>query len=93
MTREEYIRIQNEVYGHTNWIDPSVDMPPECARVLVALRKANWHTVRVIRCTRKEIADPQSPLCFKAKQDNEVVIGWLPLPITPFNEKSHVDEE
>lgn len=93
MTTEKYTKIQQNVYGQSKWIDPSEDMPPEGTRVLVALRKANWHSVRVIRCTRKEITDPQSPLCFKAKQDNEEVIGWLPLPTTQFNENFHVDEE
>lgn len=93
MTTEKYTKIQQNVYGQSKWIDPSEDMPPEGVRVLVALKKANWHTVRVIRCVRKEITDPHSPLCFKAKQDNEVVLGWLPLPITPFNDNSHIDEE
>lgn len=93
MTKDELDNLRDLTYGVTSWIDPSVKMPPESTRVLVAVSKAHHYSVRIMRCSHKETTDMTSPLCFKSITDDERVLGWLPLPILPLNENYRYDEE
>lgn len=92
MTRDELDNLRDMTYGVTSWIDPSVKMPPEGTRVLVVVVKAHHYSVRIMRCSHKETTDMTSPLCFKSITDDEKVLGWLPLPTIPFNNRQE-DEE
>ncbi len=64
------------------WRNPLASMPADGERALVAVFRIGWPvSVRIMRASRKETTDFQSPLVFKSITDKETVIGWLPLPV------------
>lgn len=95
VARDNYTRIKGLEYNlerayiagceneanRPRWRNPLTSMPKDGERAIVAVLSVGRPvSVRIMRASRKEITDFESPIVFKSIVNGECVIGWLPLP-------------
>lgn len=96
VARDNYTRIKGLEYNierayiagceneasRPRWRNPLTSMPKDGERAIVAVFSVGRPVaVRIMRASRKETTDFESPIVFKSLVTGECVVGWLPLPV------------